>query len=63
MNDLAEVSNMQTYRPVYAIDEIERMATAVAESKLFGMKTKSEAFVLMLIAQAEGQHPARQDRQ
>jgi len=38
--------------------DIERMANAVAKSKLFGMKTPEEALALMLIAQAEGMHPA-----
>jgi hypothetical protein len=34
------------------------MALAVAKSGLFGVKTADEAMALMLIAQAEGQHPA-----
>jgi hypothetical protein len=38
---------------------MERMATAVAKSNLFGMKTPDQAMALMLIAQAEGVHPAR----
>lgn len=38
--------------------EVWKMAVQVAESKLFGMKTPAEAFSLMLIAQAEGLHPA-----
>lgn len=40
------------------IDAIERMATAVAKSGLFGIKTVDQAMALMLIAQAEGLHPA-----
>ena len=40
------------------IGEIERMATAVAKSNLFGMKTPEQAMALMLIANAEGLHPA-----
>ena len=40
------------------IQDIERMAAAVASSGLFGMKTKEQAVALMLIAQAEGLHPA-----
>lgn len=40
------------------IQDIERMATAVAGSGLFGIKTKEQAVALMLIAQAEGLHPA-----
>lgn len=41
------------------IGDMERMATAVAKSNLFGMKTTEQALALMLIAQAEGVHPAR----
>jgi len=38
--------------------DIERMASAVAKSGLFGIKTPEQAVALMLIAQAEGMHPA-----
>lgn len=38
--------------------EIERMAQAIAKSGLFGIKTPEQAAALMLIAQAEGMHPA-----
>jgi len=38
--------------------DIERMANAITASKLFGVKTQNEAIALMLIAQAEGMHPA-----
>jgi hypothetical protein len=34
------------------------MAQSMVKSKLFGMKTPDEAMALMLIAQAEGNHPA-----
>jgi len=40
------------------VADIEKMAVAIAKSKMFGMKTADEAFALMLIAQAEGMHPA-----
>ena len=40
------------------IADIERMGKAIAESNLFGMKTPAQAVALMLIAQAEGLHPA-----
>ena len=40
------------------VQDIERMAIAVAKSGLFGVRTADEAMALMLIAQAEGQHPA-----
>lgn len=38
--------------------EVERMAMAVAKSGLFGVKTADQALALMLVAQAEGRHPA-----
>jgi hypothetical protein len=38
--------------------EVERMAAAVAKSGLFGVKTADQALALMLVAQAEGRHPA-----
>ena len=38
--------------------EIEKMARAVAVSGLFGIKTPEQAMALMLVAQAEGRHPA-----
>lgn len=38
--------------------EMQTLAKAVAQSKLFGMKTPEEAFVLMAIAQAEGRPAA-----
>lgn len=40
------------------VDQIERMAIAVSKSGLFGAKTPEQAMALMLIAQAEGLHPA-----
>ena len=40
------------------VGELERMAEAVAASKLFGLVNKEQAFALMLVAQAEGLHPA-----
>jgi len=40
------------------ISDIERMATAIAKSGFFGVKTVEQAVALMLIAQAEGLHPA-----
>lgn len=39
------------------MDELSRMAHAVAKSGLFGIRTVEEAISLMLIAQAEGLHP------
>ena len=40
------------------MQDIEVMARAVVKSNLFNVKTADEAIALMLIAQAEGQHPA-----
>jgi hypothetical protein len=40
------------------VGDIERMALAVAKSNLFGLKTPEQAMALMLVAQAEGLHPA-----
>jgi hypothetical protein len=40
------------------VSDIERMATAVAKSGLFGIKSTEQGVALMLIAQAEGLHPA-----
>jgi len=53
MNALATV-----HAADYAVSDIERMAQAVAKSRLFGMKEPEQALALMLIAQAEGMHPA-----
>lgn len=38
--------------------DVERMAAAVAKSGLFGTKSPEQAMALMLVAQAEGLHPA-----
>ncbi len=40
------------------IAALERMAQAVAASKLFGITNVEQALALMLVAQAEGLHPA-----
>jgi len=38
--------------------EIAQLGDAIAKSGLFGMKTKEQAIALMMIAHAEGRHPA-----
>lgn len=38
--------------------DLEKMARAVAQSKLFGAQTVDQALAIMLVAQAEGLHPA-----
>ena len=40
------------------VHDVERMAVAVSKSGLFGVKNVEQAMALMLIAQAEGMHPA-----
>lgn len=40
------------------VTEVQVMAQAVARSGLFGVKSLDQALSLMLIAQAEGRHPA-----
>lgn len=40
------------------VGDVERMAQAVAKSGLFGVKSPEQAMALMLVAQAEGLHPA-----
>jgi len=40
------------------VADVERMARAIAASKLFGVQSPDQAMALMLIAQAEGRHPA-----
>lgn len=40
------------------VADLERMAIAIASSKLFGAQSKEQALALMLVAQAEGLHPA-----
>lgn len=40
------------------VRDVQIMAAAIAKSGLFGMKTPDQALALMLIAQAEGMHPA-----
>jgi hypothetical protein len=46
------MSNLVPYQ------DIEKMAVVIAKSGLFNVKTEQEAMALMLIAQAEGSHPA-----
>jgi hypothetical protein len=39
-------------------DDMQRMGAALAKSGLFGIKSADQAIALMMVAQAEGQHPA-----
>lgn len=45
-------------KELVTVEAIQTMAHAVASSKLFGIQTADQAMALMLIAQAEGMHPA-----
>jgi hypothetical protein len=53
-NQLATTSQ---YCPI-PVSDIEKMANAITRSGLFGIKSQEQAVALMLIAQAEGKHPA-----
>jgi len=44
--------------PTHPVSDMERMARAFASSKLFGVHNPDQALALMLVAQAEGRHPA-----
>ncbi len=44
---------------IVPFQQVERMAAAVAKSGMFAVKTQEGALTLMLIAQAEGVHPAQ----
>ena len=39
--------------------DVEKMALAISKSNLFGVKTVEQAVAIMLLAQAEGMHPAK----
>lgn len=43
---------------IVPFDQLQQMGVALAKSGLFGMKSAEQAIALMLVAQAEGQHPA-----
>jgi hypothetical protein len=43
---------------IVSVNDIQTMAVAVAKSGMFGVRTPEQAMSLMLIAQAEGLHPA-----
>tara|TARA_E500000331_G_C17247499_1_gene709661 strand:- start:130 stop:936 length:807 start_codon:yes stop_codon:yes gene_type:complete len=42
-----------------ALGDVERMGDVLARSRMFGFKNTEEAVALMLMAQAEGNHPAK----
>jgi hypothetical protein len=43
---------------IIPLSDIDKMATAIGLSGLFGVKDKNQALALMFVAQAEGLHPA-----
>jgi hypothetical protein len=45
-------------QPRFELPQIREIAGAIAQSGLFGIKTEQQAYALMLIADAEGLHPA-----
>lgn len=49
---------MSDNKAVVPYQDIEKMGVAIAKSGLFGIKTPEQATALMLIAQAQGRHPA-----
>jgi hypothetical protein len=44
--------------PSFSFQDMQRMATSIAKSGIFGVKDADQALALMLIAHAEGRHPA-----
>lgn len=53
-----EVALIKSEPMAVSLSDMKQMAQAIAESGLFGLKTPQQALALMLIAQAEGLHPA-----
>jgi len=53
MGDIA----VARYIPPVSVPDMERMARAIVESGLFGVRTVPQALTLMWLAQAEGRHP------
>lgn len=51
MNNLPAVQN-------YSMTDLEKMATTMVKSRLFGIENIDQAVTLMLVAQSEGLHPA-----
>ena len=57
------MSNAVTIANDVPYTQLERMAANVAKSGMFGCKTPEQAMSLMLMAQAEGVHPAQAMRE
>jgi hypothetical protein len=56
MNELTVIE--QPSVPTFSYHDIERIAGAFAQSRMFGVSDPAAALSLCLLAQAEGQHPA-----
>lgn len=52
------MNQVTQYAPPLGMAEMEKMAYAIAQSEMFGIKTAEQALVLMAIAQAEGRPAA-----
>src|SRR4030095_7742969 len=57
-----EVVTLPRNQALHRIEDIEKLAEAVARSRMFGITTKEQALVLMAISQAEGRHPVEAAR-
>lgn len=57
-NNIATLPSRPAAVPGFAIGDLERIARAIAGSKLFGVQNEDQALALCLVAQAEGRHPA-----
>ncbi len=54
-----EREEMTTNLPIaYSMTDLEKMAASIVKSRLFGVENVDQAVTLMLVAQAEGVHPA-----
>jgi hypothetical protein len=49
---------MSNTNALVPLGDMERMASAIAKSGLFGLKTPEQALALFLVSQSEGRHPA-----
>jgi hypothetical protein len=58
MNALVPQETRAIGAVVYSFDEKRQMAECLAQSGLFGVKNATQALALMLVAEAEGEHPA-----
>lgn len=56
---MSDIVVREESKSAMALSEMKAMADSIAKSGLFAMKTPEQALALMLISQANGQHPAR----